>query len=78
MYACEYYEVERQRHNKQSTTPRTAQRKEELLWVEFEPTTLCSLGSKIPFTWIWKQHIGGFQHIEDEQEGDRTIDACKV
>ena len=40
-------EVERQGKANKSTTPRTAlsfQRKEELPWVGFEPTALCSLG----------------------------------
>ena len=38
-------EVERQVKANKSTTPRTAQRKEEELpWVGLEPTTLCSLG----------------------------------
>ena len=39
--------VERQRQTSQLYTPKTAlsfQRKEELPWAGFEPTTLCSLG----------------------------------
>ena len=41
------YLVERQRQTSQLYTPKTAlsfQRKEELPWAGFEPTTLCSLG----------------------------------
>ena len=40
-------EVERQSKANKSTTLRTAQRKEEELpWVGFETTTLCSLGER--------------------------------
>ena len=40
-------EVERQGKANKSSTPRTAQRKEEELpWVGFEPTPLCSLGER--------------------------------
>ena len=48
--ACENYEVERQRHNKQINYTQDSsffpRKNKELSWVGFEPTTLCSLGER--------------------------------